>query len=785
MNVNNFKNIVKTQDTQLLQQLINSGKITLKNKNIVVILYVLEKFFWEDNKEINLEFFKCLLKNDIPINATLSKDSNTTAITTIISDIENNRNVIEGIYSNINKKYERITTSQMDEIEELKDIAKYQKFEKLAYSMIRLLVKYGANPDTILESSGPSGENISLLEYAHYTDIELFKLLIQKGANVNIEYVQKDLMDLPQTPLSKAIEEQNLEIVRLLVQYNAIFDVLASYSLFQRFESYYLWKGVDKLQKKDIDDIQKSDTSIIEKVMVYEEKSLVTDNNQNRVALFEILQFLHESKLLYLNCKFYNKSIFDLALAYGDIEMIQYFFDNNIEKTEPIKMIGTSSHYKDINDFAKSIKNYKENGYKRKSKNAPIAKALREKDLSLFEKSLTEEIAELLSITDFIKEDYPIKFIAIALQKGANVNFQDNNGKTALMLACEKNDDSLIHLLLKYNVDIRLEDNNFTTAFSYSSNSNFETIQMLLYYYNQTKVNNYAPKLIKLLENFRKDTPLKYTTHGWDFDFLKEYGDFRCFIEKVKVQWDENEQELYELSPNLHTKIYNFLFADKNSIENWCSKDGDELAIGWSALDGLEKWCNEGNDPFKFKLSKTCNVKGKDIQLFGDIIALFKQEVQIRRENNVLENIFLDKEDELDYEFDFTLIKLKGKQFYTDTEKFIKALNIIFDQFADVSEFKKIIVEVSEDNQGRYYDFRITQNDSFSSQGAPQLLKKVNGGDFSTIKQNLQNLCDWSVENCYNGECFRVNFLKSSNIKDIESIDYNIQGFTHILRFYL
>jgi len=51
---------------------------------------------------------------------------------------------------------------------------------------------------------------------------------------------------------------------------------------------------------------------------------------------------------------------------------------------------------------------------------------------------------------------------------------------------------------------------------------------------------------------------------------------------------------------------------------------------------------------------------------------------QIRRENDVLETIFKNKEDELDYEYDFTLVKLKGKQFYTDVEVFQKVLDTIF-----------------------------------------------------------------------------------------------------------
>ena len=36
---------------------------------------------------------------------------------------------------------------------------------------------------------------------------------------------------------------------------------------------------------------------------------------------------------------------------------------------------------------------------------------------------------------------------------------------------------------------------------------------------------NQPNKLVKLLTNFTIDTPIKYTTHSWDFgDIKKEYG---------------------------------------------------------------------------------------------------------------------------------------------------------------------------------------------------------------------------------------------------------------------
>ena len=65
------------------------------------------------------------------------------------------------------------------------------------------------------------------------------------------------------------------------------------------------------------------------------------------------------------------------------------------------------------------------------------------------------------------------------------------------------------------------------------------------------------------------------------------------------------------------------------------------------------------------------------------------------------------------------------------------------------------------------------------------MIQKVKGGDFADIKNNLKNLCDWSIENRdSNGKIYRVNYLISKPLERIEYIDEKIEGFTHILRFY-
>jgi len=437
---------------------------------------------------------------------------------------------------------------------------------------------------------------------------------------------------------------------------------------------------------------------------------------------------------------------------------------------------------------------------------------LKEKNIDINETNKNGDTALMLYADD---DKVKMQGVEALIKNGADVNRKNCEGMTALMLYTKKNLSDIVQLLLENGAkeDIDAINKNGLTALALAINNDHkETIEILInngadpkkqletspYYlansgtrdFLDTFINNNADELVKLLKNIlSKERPIKFITHDWeysDFSLKDEYGNFRGFMEAVKKQWNEKEKELYKLSSKLYHKIEMFIFADKNP--SWCSKNGEELAVGWSSLDGLEKWCDEGNSAFKFQLPKTYHIDGKDIKLFGDAIKLFKREVQIRREENDLETFFTKKERELYRECKFRIekIKLKGKQFYTDTESFINALNIIFSQFKDYKEYTTITAETVEYENELFMDLKITQQNSFSNKSAQQLLKKVESGDFASIKKNLKNLCDWSVESSYEGKRFRVNYLKSKNIQDIEErLEGQAQGFTHIMRFYL
>ena len=170
---------------------------------------------------------------------------------------------------------------------------------------------------------------------------------------------------------------------------------------------------------------------------------------------------------------------------------------------------------------------------------------------------------------------------------------------------------------------------------------------------------------------------------------------------------------------------------------------------------------------------------------FKDIVNLFKQEIEIRENFRNLKTLFTTQQEELGDTFNFDLSRAKlTRQFYSDVEKFSGTLSMIFNEIKTRKEFPNIIITTQEMEEDRSIVLKITQRDSFSHCDAQGLLDEAKDGDFAEIKQNLKNLCDWSVESSFGENAFRVNYLYSNNVKEIEPLSEKPQGFTHVLRFY-
>ena len=128
-------------------------------------------------------------------------------------------------------------------------------------------------------------------------------------------------------------------------------------------------------------------------------------------------------------------------------------------------------------------------------------------------------------------------------------------------------------------------------------------------------------------------------------------------------------------------------------------------------------------------------------------------------------------------------VEFSKRDFYTDTQKFSTAIAKIFEQMKS-EEYPQIEVSNKELSEDMSIEIKITQVGSPGYKNAQSMLQEINDGDFADIKESLKNLCDWSIESSFEDENFRVNFLHSNNVKDIEILETKPKGFTHILRFY-
>jgi len=369
------------------------------------------------------------------------------------------------------------------------------------------------------------------------------------------------------------------------------------------------------------------------------------------------------------------------------------------------------------------------------------------------------------------------KIIPLLIKYGLDIDAQNKSGMTALMLCAMKNRLASVKILVINGANINIKQD--LTAFDLATNDEIKKIL-------ERNINNHPKKLVKLLKNFTLDKPIKYSTHYWDFNLQNEYKDFDGFIQAMQENFNSIKDELQELAPNFYKKIYIFLFESNPSDDySWCSKT--KINMGWSSIDGLKEWCDNGKKPSDFKLKKPILFNKKPIaKSFEDVINLFKQEIEIRSDFKNLSNIFNMQKKNLGSQFVFEPSKSKlDRQFYIDTHNLNEAIHLMFKEFKKREEFNQIELTTKqyEDNS---IELRIRQKDSESSQISTEFLTKIEstGGDMGNIKTLLFNLCDWSIEGTFNKENCRINLLYSNNSKNIEKLEKSSGGFIHILRFY-
>lgn len=372
------------------------------------------------------------------------------------------------------------------------------------------------------------------LHYAsRYNNTEILSLLIQAGANLNLEATYNDDEEgfAGITTLYDAISQSNWEIVNLLL--DAKVDVNIAQKTKDRFSpilrlSYNKEPNLDVLESlvnlgANINDVDKDgwsalhlaasngEYSLCEKLIELGINSIIYNNenkspsdiakekghddivyliSNNQSEFFEIHELIvnnktneakkliEENKALVNLQNSFGHSSLDLAMEYGNIDLVKYIFDisNSIDKTslgsymfrvsiaQKIDEDIQVEIFEQLIDYGVDI-----NIYHDELENTLLHICLKNKHLKLAKllilKGANLELQELTNSCQFIanNKNAPLHiavsenlldFINILLEKGVDIDAYNGYSETALYIACKRNDLEAVKLLVKAGADI-------------------------------------------------------------------------------------------------------------------------------------------------------------------------------------------------------------------------------------------------------------------------------------------------------------------------------------------
>lgn len=296
-------------------------------------------------------------------------------------------------------------------------------------------------------------------------------------------------------------------------------------------------------------------------------------------------------------------------------------------------------------------------------------------------------------------------------------------------------------------------------------------------------------RVVEILNYFTKDNPIKYTAHSFNWG---RYGTYKNFMKNVRQTFEEIDDDLKFLSPNLYEKIVKFLFSNSLSISNTWGMN--RIAFGWSSPE-LEQWSyieeakSNGKKAICFPLPNeyiNC-INNRTITIFEDVCGIFKNEIEIR-DDGKLSMLLEELEDEiLGFDFEVEYINLENISFYTDVEYLRNGLIKIFEQFKEKSRitYNCIVIEAITCDEGKYIDLLITQIGSKVNKDSLMMINEIKDGDFQDIRKSFLSLCDWSIISEFHDGFFKIDYL---SIEDENVVKNELKvipdGFTHKLRFY-
>ena len=345
------------------------------------------------------------------------------------------------------------------------------------------------------------------------------------------------------------------------------------------------------------------------------------------------------------------------------------------------------------------------------------------------------------------------------------------------LLKFQLNKLNRILFLKKNNINNKDKSDLIATIQDDINKSNYELEIGMIQENENRKIPN--PKHVaEFMSLFNKRDGLKYLTH--DFD---ENTDFNIdeFLRSAFQVFSDHTREL-DIPPSLWRIVKEFAFDSKQA--SWTSISDDytkdiNINTGW-ASEELRHWSKQNS------LHPIRNEK------YEGIINDFKRITRIKDPNlEKLIDATLVKVLEKDItSYEIKKCDLDKADFYTHV-KFLKiALETIFKEIKDRSssdDRKKITISYEFGIQDEFFirKLYITHHNSYPKKELQVILREwKEKGSIGKISANLEGYCYWSVETIIEDKPSRVNILRDNDTPAVETIDSNVEGFTHILTFY-
>jgi ankyrin repeat protein len=297
---------------------------------------------------------------------------------------------------------------------------------------------------------------------AMYNHAEIAKLLVDKGADVNIRDKNK------MTALMVAAEKGFFEIAKFLIDKGADINVKDKDGRTPLLIALDIDIDRFKLVSEKIKaGVEIGERVLIAKLLIERNADVTVKDNNKRTPLIVAVENDHVEIVKLLLNKGVDVNINDrngrtvliTAANKGYLEIVRLLLDR-VSDINARDNTGMTALFAAVKSWCLEM-----------IKQPPV-KAHRLKIRKYKEDVFLTTAAEPSEVYEEI--------IRLLLNKGADVNIQDNSGKTALMIAVKNKNMEIIKLLLKKHADIKAKDNKGRTVLIIASDKDNEEIVELL-----------------------------------------------------------------------------------------------------------------------------------------------------------------------------------------------------------------------------------------------------------------------------------------------------------------